>query len=190
MSAVKTVPIRIVDAALKLLNQEGLDGLSTRRLAKALNIQGPSLYHHFHSKAELMGHMADRMMGNTFKRLDYDVAWDVWLHDMAHASRKMVLKYRDGARVLATSYPTDSMQHKLVPGTFQPLLRAGFSVESARAGTVFLAMFVIGWTINEQNDRMRKFMAEQFDIDKAFAAGVESFVAGIATSNGIPRSVA
>ena len=46
---------RIVNAALALLDREGLDRLSTRRLATALHIQGPSLYHHFRNKAELLG---------------------------------------------------------------------------------------------------------------------------------------
>lgn len=44
----------IVQAALALLDAEGLDALSTRRLAHDLGIRGPTLYHYFASKQALL----------------------------------------------------------------------------------------------------------------------------------------
>ena len=53
-SAADETRTRIVDAALALLDAEGLDALSTRRLARDLGIRGPTLYHYFANKRALL----------------------------------------------------------------------------------------------------------------------------------------
>jgi len=179
---------RIVNAALALLDREGLDRLSTRRLATALHIQGPSLYHHFRNKAELLGQMAAAMLRDSLAPLDQSVAWDVWLRSLAHATRRMVLRRRDGARLLASSYPNNAMQYELVPRLAQPLVASGFALTSANESVTFVAMFVLGWTINEQNERMRRLMGSLVDVEEAFANGVETLLAGIAARTAQPLS--
>ncbi|MEU3571414.1 TetR/AcrR family transcriptional regulator [Kitasatospora sp. NPDC036755] len=54
---------RIVAAALRLIDDEGLDALSTRRLATELSVSGPSLYNHFATKDELLDAVVDSVMG-------------------------------------------------------------------------------------------------------------------------------
>ncbi|MFC9328243.1 TetR/AcrR family transcriptional regulator [Kitasatospora sp. NPDC057015] len=54
---------RIVAAALALADAEGLDALSTRRLATELSVSGPSLYNHFATKDELLDAVVDTVMG-------------------------------------------------------------------------------------------------------------------------------
>ncbi len=180
---------RIVDVALDLLNKEGLSKLSTRRLAKVLDMQGPSLYHHFRNKAELLGHMAAVMLHRTIAPLDQDVGWDTWLRTMAHATRAMTLGCRDGAQLLAMSYPTEEMQKELLPKVAQPLLAAGFSPRVANETSAFVAAFVIGWTINEQNERIRDYMGNVMDTSEAFSNGVETLVIGISVRTGKPLSI-
>ena len=45
---------RIVDTAAGLLDAEGLDAVSTRRLAAELGVRGPSLYNHFRNKDAIL----------------------------------------------------------------------------------------------------------------------------------------
>ncbi|MFE6050364.1 TetR/AcrR family transcriptional regulator [Kitasatospora sp. NPDC056446] len=54
---------RIVAAALRLVDDEGLDALSTRRLAAELSVSGPSLYNHFATKDELLDAVVDSVIG-------------------------------------------------------------------------------------------------------------------------------
>ncbi|MEY9948107.1 TetR/AcrR family transcriptional regulator [Kitasatospora sp. GAS1066B] len=54
---------RIVEAALALVDAEGLEALSTRRLAAELSVSGPSLYNHFATKDELLDAVVDSVMG-------------------------------------------------------------------------------------------------------------------------------
>lgn len=52
----------VIAQALDLLDEVGLDAVSTRRLAKRLGVEQPSLYWHFRSKAALLSAMAEAAM--------------------------------------------------------------------------------------------------------------------------------
>lgn len=54
---------RIVTTALALVDGEGLQALSTRRLAAELGVSGPSLYNHFTTKDEILDAVADAVVG-------------------------------------------------------------------------------------------------------------------------------
>ena len=53
----------IVDAALALLDREGLSGLSMRKLAQELGAGAASLYWHVGNKEELLSLLLDRIVG-------------------------------------------------------------------------------------------------------------------------------
>jgi AcrR family transcriptional regulator len=48
----------VVRAALRLLDEVGLHGLSLRKVASELGVQAPALYWHFKNKQELLDEMA------------------------------------------------------------------------------------------------------------------------------------
>ena len=51
---------RIVAAALKIVEDRGLSGLTFHRLGEALGCEGMSIYHHFPSKRHILDAMAER----------------------------------------------------------------------------------------------------------------------------------
>src|SRR3569623_914103 len=53
----------LVTAALALINRDGVDALSYRRLAEAIGCEAMSLYHYFPSKAHLIDAVIDRVFG-------------------------------------------------------------------------------------------------------------------------------
>ena len=52
----------ILEAALALLNEVGLDQFSTRRLAERLGVQQPALYWHFRNKSALLDALNGEML--------------------------------------------------------------------------------------------------------------------------------
>jgi len=52
----------ISGVALLLIDREGLDGLSMRRLGSQLGVEAMALYHHFRNKGELLDAVMDRML--------------------------------------------------------------------------------------------------------------------------------
>jgi len=48
--------------ALEVIDREGLDGLTMRRLGNELGVEAMALYHHFRNKGELLDAVMDRML--------------------------------------------------------------------------------------------------------------------------------
>ena len=53
---------RIVDAALAVMDAEGLDAVSMRRVAREVGVDAMSLYHHVRDKDALLQAVCDRVM--------------------------------------------------------------------------------------------------------------------------------
>ncbi|MFI7078402.1 TetR/AcrR family transcriptional regulator [Micromonospora sp. NPDC049903] len=75
---------RIVEAAVALIDADGLAGFSTRRLAAELGVRGPSLYNHFATKDAILDAVADSITGQVdvsyFGTADWRVALRRWGH--------------------------------------------------------------------------------------------------------------
>lgn len=54
----------IRDAALELIDRDGLEALSMRRLAESVGVQAASLYSHFSTKGEVLDAIANRIMAD------------------------------------------------------------------------------------------------------------------------------
>src|ERR1700745_1360038 len=101
---------QVVTAAIELLDEVGLDGLTLRRLAQELGVQAPALYWHFKNKQELL----DQMMV-TISTTEAPVelpapgpAWGEWLAQRAPEIRRSRNSHRDGAMLAASTRPQPS----------------------------------------------------------------------------------
>ncbi len=146
----------IVQTALTLLDEVGLEGLTMRGLANALKIQAPSLYWHFPNKQALLDGMADAIFGAvSLPRNLKGKAWDDRLKAVVRAIRKAFLAHRDGARVFAGTYvPTDNVLR--VAEAMMALMReAGASPKLSSDGAFTLVYYVLGFTTEEQGQDPR-----------------------------------
>lgn len=57
-------PARILDAALAVIQEDGVAGFSTRKLGERLGCEAMSIYHHFPSKGHLLDGLVDRAIGS------------------------------------------------------------------------------------------------------------------------------
>jgi TetR/AcrR family tetracycline transcriptional repressor len=148
---------RVVDTALRLLNEDGLEGLTLRKIAKELNVQAPALYWHFASKQALLDEMATSMMRVMFEPVAEHMksprpgsSWQDWLADTMRTLRRSLLAYRDGAKVFSGTTLTD-MSHA---GPYENYLRAfidlGFTLADAGNAHFTAYAFTIGFVIEEQ----------------------------------------
>jgi AcrR family transcriptional regulator len=80
---------RIVATATALIDAEGLDALSIRRLAAELGVRGPSLYNHFATKDDILDAVADAVTEQVdtsfFEHLDWRLALRRWGHSYRDA---------------------------------------------------------------------------------------------------------
>ncbi|MDN7930889.1 tetracycline resistance transcriptional repressor TetR [Burkholderia metallica] len=141
----------VLRAALDLLDEVGIDGLSTRRLAERLGVQSPTLYWHFRNKGELLDAMAEAIM---LERHDASLprageVWDAWLVDNARSFRHALLAYRDGARLHAGTRPR-ALHFSSIERKVTLLCDAGFTPDEAVDVMYAIGRFVVGWVLEEQ----------------------------------------
>src|SRR5689334_12282747 len=92
----------VVEAAIGLLDEVGLDGLTMRALASRLGVQAGALYRHYPSKQALLDAMAGHLIGRDVGGPMAGGTWDEMLRGMAIGSRELMLAHRDGARLFST----------------------------------------------------------------------------------------
>lgn len=78
----------IEDAAFALIEREGLDGFSTRKLAADLGCEAMSIYHHFPSKAHLFEALVDRLV-SAIEPPPADLPWRERMRWSMESFRKM-----------------------------------------------------------------------------------------------------
>jgi TetR/AcrR family transcriptional regulator, tetracycline repressor protein len=143
----------VVEAGLKLLNEVGLEQLTLRRLAKDLKIQAPTLYWHFKSKEELVDAMATLLLAKGAPSLvpsKFASDWKIWVNAFGMGLRQTLLKYRDGARVVAGSRLIDTVYMETAERIGRRLVEAGFSVRQAVVLLSTVYTFTISFVIEEQ----------------------------------------
>ncbi|MFE0015484.1 TetR/AcrR family transcriptional regulator C-terminal domain-containing protein [Mesorhizobium sp. NPDC059054] len=144
---------RIVEEALKLLNEVGVDALSTRLLAERLQVRQPALYWHFKNKRALLDAMnkeiLERSHKNRLPRAGDD--WRQYLLENTRSFRAALLAYRDAGRVHAgTEAEPDELQDVEMKTAF--LVSQGFDAGEAMILFIALGRYTLGCVIEEQSD--------------------------------------
>jgi AcrR family transcriptional regulator len=83
----------IVDAALRVLEREGADGLSMRRVAEELGTGPASLYWHVASKEELINLLVDRVASEIEVPPPDPTRWQEQLKEWALQARQVFKRY-------------------------------------------------------------------------------------------------
>lgn len=84
------------------MDAEGLEAVSTRRLAAALGVSGPSLYNHFRTKDEILDAVADAVSARVdLSMFDGGQDWRAALHAWAHSYRDALADHPNIVPVLA-----------------------------------------------------------------------------------------
>jgi AcrR family transcriptional regulator len=88
----------IVEAALRVLDRDGLDGVSMRRVATQLGTGAGSLYWHVANKDELLGLVFDRVAGDVELPPPDPQRWQEQYKQVAREARRVLKAHRDIAR--------------------------------------------------------------------------------------------
>jgi TetR/AcrR family tetracycline transcriptional repressor len=144
---------QIVDAALELLNETGIDQLSTRLLAQRLRVQQPALYWHFKNKRALLDAMNEEILrrGHRHRMPSPGESWQDFLRSNARSFRGALIAFRDGARVHAG---TEVEPQEL--GRMEELLhflgQAGLAPGKAMELLICIGRYTVGCVLEEQAD--------------------------------------
>nr|WP_240977854.1 TetR/AcrR family transcriptional regulator C-terminal domain-containing protein [Planctomonas sp. JC2975] len=146
---------RVLEEALRLVDDDGLDALSLRTLASRLEVQAPTLYWHVKNKSELLDGLADAIMDEAIAAVPHPDAGGegdgrTWYLDALTALRATLLRHTDGARIISGA------RYSLRRGDFSEtamasLVQWGMDAQDARLLVLVGERFTVGWVLEEQS---------------------------------------
>jgi TetR/AcrR family transcriptional regulator, tetracycline repressor protein len=96
---------KALEAALGIIDNEGLKALSIRRLGDVMNVNGASLYHHFANKDEILVGVTQLALADvTAPRSDSD-SWRVWLPMNAYRTRQALIAHPELIPIMLRRVP-------------------------------------------------------------------------------------
>ncbi|MFW5415203.1 TetR/AcrR family transcriptional regulator C-terminal domain-containing protein [Nocardiopsis sp. CNT-189] len=151
-SAPKRKPLTpevITDKALEVLDRDGLDSLSMRKVAAELGVAVSALYVHVRDKEELLQVMYERVYSG-FRVPEPDAEkWRSQVKEMARELRGILRSHRDMARISMGRFPSGPEMIMQLERMFALFLAAGLPVPLAAKAGDMLSLLVEGVVLED-----------------------------------------
>jgi AcrR family transcriptional regulator len=165
----------ILTTALRIVDDEGIDALTMRRLASTLEVNPMSLYHHLPNKAAVLGGLAELVFAGVEQSDPGDaVPWQEHLKDAARAYRNALKAHPNLAlQVLADTSVVSEVVVVTVEPFYRALDRAGLPPRQIFESVNTIVDFIHGFALGEASVR-----SDTFDLAPDLLARVEALPAG------------
>ncbi|WP_019875095.1 TetR/AcrR family transcriptional regulator [Sporichthya polymorpha] len=137
-----------LEAALDIIDTEGIDALSIRRLADRLGVNGASLYHHFQNKDEIVVGAAKLALEEVRVPQGHEEPWQVWLLRNARRLRAAFRDHPDLVPVMLRREPLGIGTSQLEQ-TFAMLAEEGVPLGAIAPMMEALELYAIGSALHE-----------------------------------------
>lgn len=139
----------ILDAALELVDEEGLEALSMRRLGARLGVEAMSLYHHVANKAALLDGLVERLVLSLEVTIDERTDWGSALVGLARAYRCLAIGHPRAFPLLTTRPLATPAGLVRTEPVFAALARAGFGPAERIVVVQTFVTFLNGYLLAE-----------------------------------------
>ncbi len=196
----------ILDAAIEIVDEHGLEALTMRRLGERLGVEAMSLYGWVRNKADLLDGIHDVLLGRMNPTLGHpDPTED--LRSMARAFREVLRAHPNALPMFATRPARGPSALRQVELGLRVLARMGIPPERSLAIFQIIFAFVVGhalYTFSRADDGDEvdyaalpedlahvRSLAEILpgrELDAEFELGLDTFIAGLKASSARPRA--
>jgi TetR/AcrR family tetracycline transcriptional repressor len=142
----------IVDAAMRVLDAEGVDGLRMRRIADDLGTGAASLYWHVGSKDGLLDLLLDHVIGEMEVPDPDPERWQEQLKEVARAMRATILRHRDIVRISVGRIPMGPNALRYSERVVAIIRAGGVPDRLAVLGHHLLIASINGFTLDETGE--------------------------------------
>jgi AcrR family transcriptional regulator len=150
----------IVDVALEVLDESGVDGMNMRAVADRLGTGPASLYAHVSGKDELLALLVDKVTAEIGVPAVGAGPWQDQLKDMIRAMRRTLARHRDLARAVLGTIPTGPNALRLMDGMLGVLRDAGLPEQVIAFAVDILPLYAVS-TAYEESLRAAKDLPDE-----------------------------
>jgi AcrR family transcriptional regulator len=137
---------KIVEKAIQIIDADGFEGLSMRRLGEALGVEAMAMYHYFPNKDAILDEVAAHILEETGRALPVDAGdWKtVMLSGPASAARALEAHPNAGWLFLGRQYSTGESL-RMLEAPLQILQSAGFEGQDLIDAAHAIFAYTAGW---------------------------------------------
>ncbi|MDQ0340681.1 AcrR family transcriptional regulator [Caldalkalibacillus uzonensis] len=176
----------IVDQAIAILNEKGIESLTMRELANRLQIKPASLYWHIKNKHELFELIAEHICKQIPLNVDSNNEREQIIQMMS-AYRKNLLQIRDSVEIFNETPPSTPARINIILTILNKLENMGVKKENLIQTGHLLNNYVLAFVADEiRMQDVAKMGTESFfgypydfDFDQQFMYGLEVILNGI-----------
>jgi len=180
----------ILDAAIGLLDRDGLAALSMRKLGAALGVEAMSLYNHVPSKDSLLDGIHERILLSLEPPASAR-SWQAFVRHQANALHRALLAHPNAIPLFATRPAATPAAIERLDRYLEVLLRAGFKPLDALSVVQLVAQLVVGhamWTTSvdmaiiddEAPEHVQQVerVIQKWDPDRELELGIDALLHG------------
>jgi len=161
----------IVQAAMKIIDAEGLDALSMRRLGAELGVNPMAAYYHVPNKAALYDLVLEAVMaGVDTSGIDPAAPVDEQMKQAARAHRAAILAHARAIPVLAARSLRSAAALRPVEPFLGILFAAGMTADEALAAVDVVAQYILGGVVGYYHQIADSEVSEQREFEALDAA--------------------
>ena len=194
---------RIAETALALVDRDGLEALSMRKLGADLGVEGMAIYRYFPNKAALLAGVVEVLLAELVIPPPSDVPWQLVFRELSRAYRALLLRHPHAIPLLATLPLSDPATARAAGAVMAQLRAAGFDAPSALKTLATITSYVVGvaqWEVGTAPFRAERggapfplppdadpYLVElapqlaEDDCDETFEFGLDVIVRGLET---------
>jgi TetR/AcrR family transcriptional regulator, tetracycline repressor protein len=142
---------RVIEAALRVMDREGLEAVTMRRIGRELGVEAMSLYNHVEDKDDILGGVTEMAMGE-FRFPEPSGDWRIDARAMAHEWRRLLTLHPPLCQLLAERHrPLEGLAAFRAMDAALGLLRAsGLPDRDAAEAFNALGSYILGFVVMEQ----------------------------------------
>lgn len=196
---------RVLDAALSIIDSEGLPAISMRRLGEALGVEAMSLYNHVPNKAAVLDGVFERILAELPPARKRST-WQASLRARALELARVLRAHPNALPLFATRPAVTPAAFEHLEWALSVLHEEGFSPEAALGAFQVMVALVVGHTLQafspvpadelshpayaeldaDRFPRVRQLalLLPERDVERELAMGVDALLIGLDASRG------
>jgi AcrR family transcriptional regulator len=139
---------RTLQVALVIADDEGLDAVTMRRLARELGVEAASLYHHVNGKSQILDALVDLVAAEIEAPIPSD-DWRTAITQRAHNTRAGLRRHPWAVSLMASRTTPGPATLGLLETGIRCFREGGFSVRQAAHAISVIDSYVHGFVVQE-----------------------------------------
>jgi AcrR family transcriptional regulator len=135
----------LIDTAAELVGERGYGGLNMRALAERCGVATMTLYRHVRTKEDLMGALADRVLGELELPTPGTLTWQEEVATVFRSLHDLLLEHPELVEIAAKQHVAGEAAYRGAEVVLDALRRAGIEGESAASAFATLVAFTLGF---------------------------------------------